>query len=79
MPKMKIPNIIEILLMGYVGGSYLNIADKGNTVRWLNIELTETIRIVSMAIVVIYIISAWFVFIKPRNDEEGKKGSDPMM
>ena len=70
MPKLKFPKIIEIFVASFVvGGSYLNIAGKGNTVSWLNIELTETIRWVSMAIVVIYLISAWFVFIKPKDDD----------
>jgi hypothetical protein len=71
MPKMKLPAILEIFIAFFVvGSSYLNIADKGNTVNWLNIELTETIRWISMAIVIIYLISAWFVFIKPKQDDE---------
>jgi len=66
MPKIGLPDIVEILIAGYIGGSYLNIADKGNVVNWLSIELTDTIRVISMIIVFIYFVSMWFFIIKSQ-------------
>jgi len=54
MVKLPLHNVIKIYIGGIVfAGSYLNISQNGNMVKWLNIELTDGIRILSFIIVLI--------------------------
>ena len=69
LPKTKFPYIVKILLASFIGGHYLNIADEGSVAKWLDIELTDTIRLLSMIIVYIYLLSIWFMIIKPEGEK----------
>ena len=63
MAKLPLHNVIKIFITGIVfAGSYLNISQNGNIVKWLNIELTDEIRILSFIIVLIYLITMFVLF-----------------
>ena len=67
--NLSVHNVVKILIAGYVGGSYLNIADNGKMVKWLNIQLTDDIIYASLGIMIIYIITTFFVFREPYENQ----------
>ena len=67
--KILIHDIYKIIVLAFFIGGYLNIADNGKMVKWLNIQLTDDIIYASLGIMIIYIITTFFVFREPYEKE----------
>ena len=58
--KVKWHVLIEIIfLAGILGSIYFNVANKGNIITILPIQITDEVRLVSFLIGIIYLVTAF--------------------
>ena len=67
--KILMYDIYKIIVLSFFIGGYLNIADNGKMVQWLNIQLTDDIIYASLVMMVIYILTTFFVFREPYDND----------